>query len=136
MYNCSWNTICSTERQFHTTLSNEAPKATFRGRDHIEIAAKMASCQFNYGIVSFGRPMQLLKIPAGSHSFSSFQSIDQRGIQVADVSAQEATKIKRAEQRRKRKGRLEKQRRVDGGRMCYASSWSALDNDKRSTWQL
>ena len=59
--------------------------------------------------------MQLLKIPAGSHSFSSFQSIDQRRMEVADVSDQDATKIKRAEQRRKRNGRLEKQRRVEGG---------------------
>ena len=43
--------------------------------------------------------MQLLKIPACSHSFSSFQSIDQRRMEVADVSGQEPTKIKKEQSR-------------------------------------
>ena len=54
----------------------------------------MAACQFNYGMESFARPMQLLKIPAGSHSFLSFRSIDQGRIQAADVAAKQETKIK------------------------------------------
>ena len=114
MYNLSWNTICSQNESFHTTLWNYAPKTKFRSRAIIEVAAKMAACQFNHGMVSFARSMQLLEIPAGSHSFALFESLDKTRIESAEVAAQKSQKTKRAEHRRKRKSRLEKQRIGEG----------------------
>ena len=113
MYNLSWNTICSQNESFYTTLWNYAPKAKFRSRAIIEVAAKMAACQFNHGMVSFARSMELLEIPAGSHSFDLIESLDRQELNLSRLLL-ESQKIKRAEHRRKRKSSLEQQRKGEG----------------------
>lgn len=52
---------------FHNTVWSFAPKVKVRGLRLIEIAAQMAACQFNNGMIAFARVMDLLKIPAGTH---------------------------------------------------------------------
>lgn len=44
----------------------------------VELAAKLACCDFNHGLLSFAHIMEVLKILAGTYSLKTFETLDKK----------------------------------------------------------
>lgn len=105
-------------------------QTSHRGVTLVELASKLAAVQFNHGMLSFLRPMELMNISVGVYSVRAFRRIDEERKIAMKKQSTKTWKKQRAAWRRKRKRKQEKQV-ADEGVSYGAGEFGDLQPAKR-----